>query len=55
MAEFAITPGKELLVPATDYLYAAAHIGTKVATKEMKKFVNPSTSLYPSCSGSRFP
>jgi len=39
MAEFAIAPGKELLVPATDYLYAAAHIGTKVATKEMKKFV----------------
>ncbi len=39
MAEFAISPGKDLLVPATDYLYAAAHIGTKVATKEMRRFV----------------
>lgn len=39
MAEFAIAPGKELLVPVTEYLYAAVHIGTKVVTTEMKKFV----------------
>ena len=39
MSESPMSMGKDLLVPPTDYVNAGVHIGTKVATKEMKQFV----------------